>query len=91
MSAPAFDLSGRVALVTGGGRGIGAAIATRLAEAGASVVIANRTLERGEMSSSTRRQSVVATIPSIPTKTSTFLASLQIRLAAPHFQMGPFQ
>jgi hypothetical protein len=37
-----FDLSGRAALVTGGGRGIGAAIVTRLAEAGAQLVIANR-------------------------------------------------
>lgn len=37
-----FDLTNRVALVTGGGRGIGAAIVTRLAEAGARVVIANR-------------------------------------------------
>ena len=44
----AFDLSGRVALVTGGGRGIGAAIVTRLAEAGARVVIANRTPEPAE-------------------------------------------
>jgi 3-oxoacyl-[acyl-carrier protein] reductase len=35
----AIDLSDRLALVTGAGRGIGAAIATRLAEAGATVVI----------------------------------------------------
>jgi 3-oxoacyl-[acyl-carrier protein] reductase len=46
MSAPLhFDLSGKRALVTGAGRGIGAAIVTRLAEAGAEVVAANRTFE----------------------------------------------
>jgi NAD(P)-dependent dehydrogenase (short-subunit alcohol dehydrogenase family) len=37
-----FDLSGRVALVTGGASGIGVGIAAVLAEAGATVVIADR-------------------------------------------------
>jgi NAD(P)-dependent dehydrogenase (short-subunit alcohol dehydrogenase family) len=40
--AHAFDLSGRIALVTGGASGIGTGIAAVLAEAGATVVIADR-------------------------------------------------
>ena len=40
-----FDLSGRVAVVTGSSRGIGRAIAERLAEHGAEVVISSRKAE----------------------------------------------
>lgn len=43
-----FDLSGKIALVTGGSRGLGRAMVLAFAEAGADVVIASRKLEACE-------------------------------------------
>jgi 2-deoxy-D-gluconate 3-dehydrogenase len=43
-----LDLTGKTAIVTGGALGIGQGISYRLAEAGANVVIANRTASEGE-------------------------------------------
>ncbi len=46
-----LNLKGKTAIVTGGALGIGYGIACRFAEAGANVVIANRTEEEGEKAS----------------------------------------
>ena len=42
MSAPSFDLTGKIALVTGSSRGIGNALARALAQSGATVVLNGR-------------------------------------------------
>lgn len=43
-----FDLTGRVAIITGGSKGLGAAMAAGLASAGADLVLASRTLSEVE-------------------------------------------
>ena len=44
-----FDLTGKVAVVTGGGDGIGKASCKILAAAGASVVVSNRSFEKARL------------------------------------------
>ncbi|MBB3349483.1 MULTISPECIES: SDR family NAD(P)-dependent oxidoreductase [unclassified Sphingomonas] len=51
MTDTSFDLTGKVALLVGGGRGIGAGIAASLARAGADVVIADYDIGLAEESS----------------------------------------
>jgi NAD(P)-dependent dehydrogenase (short-subunit alcohol dehydrogenase family) len=48
VSSPSFRLDGKVALITGGSKGLGRAMALGFAEAGADVIVASRKFERCE-------------------------------------------
>lgn len=47
MSKSLFDLSGKTAIVTGGNKGIGMGMAKGLADAGADIIVASRSIEEG--------------------------------------------
>jgi NAD(P)-dependent dehydrogenase (short-subunit alcohol dehydrogenase family) len=64
-----FDLKEKIAIVTGGNRGIGFAIAGGLARAGATVVIANRNAEAGQKAAAAIRGNGF-TATSVPTDVS---------------------
>jgi len=67
MDLPQFSLEGKVALVTGGSRGIGQATAITLAQAGADVAVTSRKLPDLEVVAQPLRPRVEAT-PYLPVR-----------------------
>lgn len=65
-----FTLDGKTAIVTGGNRGIGKAIATGLAEAGADIVVANRDAEAGEEAAAEIAEATSVDTLAVPTDVS---------------------
>jgi NAD(P)-dependent dehydrogenase (short-subunit alcohol dehydrogenase family) len=62
MNNKLFDLTGRVALVTGGSKGLGKAMATIFADAGAGVVISSRNLDELQTAATEIREKTAARV-----------------------------
>jgi 3-oxoacyl-[acyl-carrier protein] reductase len=86
MTSPAKSLNGQVAVITGGGRGIGAAIAEKLAILGASVVITGRT-EAALRSTSEKIRSAGGSCEPVPTDV-TNLAAVEALASAVQKRFG---
>ena len=85
--AHAFDLTGRIAVVTGGNRGIGRAIALGLAHAGASVAVLSR---NGDRNAEVERELEEIGVPAFSdTLDVTDRASLQPAVAHVENALGP--
>ena len=67
-SMDSFRLDGKVALVTGGSYGIGFAIATALAQAGAKIAFNDRDQQKLEAGLASYAEAGVATLPTSPTR-----------------------
>jgi NAD(P)-dependent dehydrogenase (short-subunit alcohol dehydrogenase family) len=63
LGAPVVDLSGHVAIVTGGNAGIGLTSARKLAERGATVIIATRDARRGADAAALLRSAAARPLP----------------------------
>lgn len=82
---PSLRLDGRVALVTGGSRGLGLGMALALAHAGADIALAARTIEQLEQAAELVRATGQQVL-TLPTDVSDVIAvQLMVRRAAEHF------
>src|SRR5664279_379995 len=88
MKMPAlFDLTGRVAVVTGGNRGIGRSIALGLAEAGAAIAIFGRNDEKSQQALSELK--AIGTPSLAMTVDVTHRAELETALSKVESELGP--